>query len=60
MQRLDKLLSEAGVASRKDLKSIIRAGRVTVDGQVVKSPDVKVDERLPMSVWMAFRLESSG
>ena len=45
MQRLDKLLSEAGVASRKDLKSIIRAGRVTVDGQVVKSPDVKVDEK---------------
>ena len=45
MQRLDKLLSEAGVASRKDLKTMIRAGRVTVDGQVVKSPDVKVDEQ---------------
>lgn len=45
MQRLDKLLSEAGVASRKDLKTMIRAGRVTVDGQVVKSPDVKVEEQ---------------
>ena len=45
MQRLDKLLSEAGVASRKDLKSIIRAGRVTVNGQVVKSPETKVDEK---------------
>jgi len=45
MQRLDKLLSEAGVASRKDLKSMIRAGRVTVNGQVVKSPDEKVDEQ---------------
>ena len=44
MQRLDKLLSEAGVASRKELKTIIRAGRVTVDGAVVKSPDMKVDE----------------
>ena len=44
MQRLDKLLSEAGVASRKDLKAMIRAGRVTVDGQVVKSPEQKVDE----------------
>lgn len=44
MQRLDKLLSEAGVASRRDLKSIIRAGRVTVDGQTVKNPEAKVDE----------------
>ena len=38
MQRLDKLLSEAGVASRKELKAMIRAGRITVDGLVVKSP----------------------
>ena len=45
MQRLDKLLSEAGVASRKELKQIIRAGRVTVDGQAAKSPEQKVDEK---------------
>lgn len=45
MQRLDKLLSEAGVASRKELKTIIRAGRVTVDGTVVKNPEAKVDEQ---------------
>ena len=45
MQRLDKLLSEAGVASRKELKTIIRAGRVTVDGAVVKMPETKVDEQ---------------
>jgi len=45
MQRLDKLLSEAGVASRKELKGIIKAGRVTVNGVVVKTPDGKVDER---------------
>ena len=44
MQRLDKLLSEAGVASRKELKTIIRAGRVTVNGAVVNSPEQKVDE----------------
>ena len=36
MQRLDKILSEAGVASRKELKSLIRAGRVTVDGAAVE------------------------
>lgn len=44
MQRLDKLLSEAGVASRKDLKAMIRAGRVSVDGRTVTSPETKVDE----------------
>lgn len=42
--RLDKFLSEAGVASRKELKSIIKSGRVTVDGVTVKSPETKVDE----------------
>ena len=46
MQRLDKLLSEAGVASRKELKTIIRAGRVTVNGAVVKVPETKVDEQI--------------
>ena len=35
MQRLDRILSEAGVASRKELRAIIRAGRVTADGAVV-------------------------
>ena len=45
MQRLDKMLSEAGVASRKELKGIIKAGRVTVNGAVVKAADAKVDEQ---------------
>lgn len=42
MQRLDKILSEAGVASRKELKSLIRAGRVTVDGAVVRDEAKKI------------------
>lgn len=44
MQRLDKILSEAGVGSRKELKSLIRAGRVTVDGIVVRDEAKKFDE----------------
>ena len=44
MQRLDKILSEAGVGSRKELKSLIRAGRVTVDGAVVREEAKKFDE----------------
>ena len=43
MQRLDKVLSEAGVASRRELKGIIRAGRVTVNGQAARTPEQKVD-----------------
>ena len=44
MMRLDKYLSEAGAASRRELKSIIRAGRVTVNGETVKSPEQKIGE----------------
>lgn len=42
--RLDKFLSEAGVASRKELKAMIRSGRVTVDGAAVNTPEAKIDE----------------
>ena len=41
--RLDKLLSELGVASRKELRDIIRRGRVSVDGVTVTAPEFKVD-----------------
>ena len=44
MQRLDRILSEAGVASRKELRAIIRAGRVSVDGAVVTDESLKFDE----------------
>ena len=44
MQRLDKYLSEAGVESRRKIKEVIRAGRVSVNGKVVKIPDQKLDE----------------
>ena len=44
MQRLDKILSDASVASRRELKELIRAGRVTVDGETVLEPERKFDE----------------
>ena len=44
MQRLDRILSEAGVASRKELRAMIRAGRVTVDGAAVTDESQKFDE----------------
>lgn len=42
--RLDKYLSNMGLGSRKDVRSIIGSGVVTVDGQVVKSADAKIQE----------------
>lgn len=44
MQRLDRYLSEAGVESRRKIKEIVKAGRVSVNGTVVRSPEIKVDE----------------
>lgn len=45
MVRLDKFLSDAAVASRRELREIIKAGRVTVNGAVVRKPEEKIDER---------------
>lgn len=42
--RLDKYLSNMGLGSRKDVRGIIGSGAVTVDGQVVRSADAKVQE----------------
>ena len=45
MQRLDKFLSDSKVASRRELRQIIRAGRVRVGERVVLEPEYKVDEK---------------
>ena len=50
MQRVDKSLSEAGVASRKELRAMIRAGRVTVNGAVVRDPEARVSETDELAV----------
>jgi 16S rRNA pseudouridine516 synthase len=41
--RLDKVLSELGVASRRELKQMIRSGRVSVNGQTVTEPEKHID-----------------
>lgn len=50
LQRLDKILSEAGTASRKELRAMIRAGRVCVNGQPVLDESLKFDETVQITV----------
>ena len=43
MERLDKFLTNAGVATRSQVKVILKTGRVRVDGAAVKDGSVKID-----------------
>ncbi len=43
MERLDKVLSNLGYGSRKEIKTIAKKGKVTVDGVVVKDSSVQID-----------------
>ena len=43
MERLDKFLCDSGVGTRSQVKVILKAGRVTVDGKVEKDNSRKID-----------------
>jgi len=42
-QRLQKLIAEAGIASRRHAEELIAAGEVTVNGKVITEPGTKAD-----------------
>jgi len=42
--RLDRYLSNSGLGTRKEVKKLIKQGRVTVNGRVVLDPDHPVSE----------------
>ena len=46
MERLDKFLSSSGAGTRSQVKELLKAGRVTVDGAVERDPGRKVDPKL--------------
>lgn len=41
--RLDKFLAELGAGSRQEAKALIKKGRITIDGETVRRPEIKVD-----------------
>jgi 23S rRNA pseudouridine2605 synthase len=50
MERLQKLLSSAGVASRRASEELVFAGRVSVGGEMVRDPARDVDGSVPVEV----------
>jgi 16S rRNA pseudouridine516 synthase len=46
MLRLDKILSQSGIASRREAARLIRDGRVIIDGRAAAAGDEKVDPEL--------------
>lgn len=44
MMRLDKFLCETGFGTRSEVKALLKKGLVTVNGEVTKRPEVKINE----------------
>lgn len=42
--RLDKYLTDAGIGTRSEVKKLIKAKQITVNGTIVNRPEEKVDE----------------
>ncbi len=43
MERLDKILSNMGIGSRKEVKTLVKAGEVIIDGNPAKDSSMQVD-----------------
>lgn len=50
MERLDKLLANTGRWSRKEVKDLVRTGRVTANGKVAAKPEEKYDPTAEITV----------
>ena len=44
MERIQKLISRAGAASRREAERLIKEGRVSLNGQVVTELGIQADE----------------
>ena len=43
MERLQKLISAAGIASRRHAEELIESGQVTINGKVIRELGTKAD-----------------
>ncbi len=60
MERLDKFLASCGLGTRSQVKLLLKAGRVSVDGAVVRDGSIKVDEATQTICADGERLGSAG
>lgn len=44
MLRIDKYLADCGIGTRSEVKKYIKNKQITVNGEVIAKPDVKIDE----------------
>ena len=51
MERLDKIISATGKKSRREVREMVRQGRVLVDGKPAPAADMKVDPQTAVSRW---------
>lgn len=42
-ERIDKILSNLGYGSRKDIKKIIKKGFISIDGEIIRDNSLKID-----------------
>ena len=45
LERLQKIIAQAGISSRRDAEELIKAGRVTVNGKVITELGIKIEPR---------------
>ena len=50
MERLDKIIASQGKYSRSEVKRLVKSGRITLNGVVVKSADIKADEAAAIAI----------
>ena len=44
MMRIDKFLCDMGIGTRSEVKAYLKKGQVTVNGDIVKKPEMKIEE----------------
>uniref|UniRef100_UPI004056FB96 pseudouridine synthase n=1 Tax=Agathobacter sp. TaxID=2021311 RepID=UPI004056FB96 len=44
MPRIDKYLADCGIGTRSEVKKYIKNKQITVNGEIIAKPDVKIDE----------------
>lgn len=59
MIRLDKFLADMQVGTRSQVKDYIRKGNITVNDEIIKKPEFKIDENIDMITYMGKKINYS-